>query len=196
MRASRLVGGRRRHHLACGLHVPRKLTRGRLAMRTFSAVLMFLCSALAPIFVSDLALAANVYFQKGEGGAGLDAWIELAKNNQLILAIMGCTKGGNKINASLGLYPDRNKRLSPELEKLRQAEDKAQLELDLCMNGACEKRQWKYVSSGFGDAFSTNISINQNHRPIRSLRVIIPNERRKYEYRGDVDAILRRVCRR
>jgi len=172
-------------------------------MRTFGAVLMFLCSASAPIFASDRALAANVYFQRGEGGAGLDAWVELGKNNRLTLAIMGCTKGGNKINASLGLYVDGRAKLSPELEKLRQAEDKAkleednaQLELDLCMNGACEKHQWKFLSSGFGDAFFTNISLNQNHPPIRSLRVIIPNERRKYEYRGDVDAILRKVCRR
>src|SRR5262249_47567998 len=99
-------------------------------MRTFGAVLMLLCSASAPIFASDHALAAYVQFKTGEGGAGLDAWVQLGNNNRLILAIMGCTKGGNKLNASVGLFVDGRTKLSPELVKLRQVEDKARLEKD------------------------------------------------------------------
>jgi hypothetical protein len=69
------------------------------------------------------------------------------------------------------------------------------MDLFLCINSICEERTWEFLASGFGDAFFTNISIEQRHDPIRTLRVIVPNESKGYEYRGDVDSILKWVCR-
>src|SRR5215470_12289031 len=106
--------------------VRQEITRGSLAVRAFGAVLMFLCLAFAPILASDHARAAYVHFETGEGGAGLDARMELGENNRLVLAIMGCTISGNKINASAGLYVDGHTNLSPDLDKLRRVEDKGQ----------------------------------------------------------------------
>jgi hypothetical protein len=63
------------------------------------------------------------------------------------------------------------------------------------MNGICEEREWGPRLTGFGNPFSTYISIDRQHAAIQVIRVIIPNERRKYEYYGDIEGVLKRICR-
>jgi len=142
---------------------------------------------------SDLVGGANVYIQKGEGGASLDAWLEMDESNQLSLAIMDCVRKGKGLSAQLALRVVQEKPVA-ELEKLR-GETNDTMELFLCLNAVCEKREWKFLESGFGAMFSTDLFISRRHESVRSIRVIIPQERVKYEYRGDVDGILKKVCR-
>jgi hypothetical protein len=65
---------------------------------------------------SKHASEPNVYIQKGEGGAGLDASIDLDELKQLTLAMMGCQNKGAHVALHLGLYT--GKKIPPELEKL------------------------------------------------------------------------------
>jgi hypothetical protein len=48
--------------------------------------------------------AGNVYIQKGEGGAGLDAYLPLDKSEELSLSITGCKKNGKKLDFGVGLF--------------------------------------------------------------------------------------------
>jgi hypothetical protein len=157
-------------------------------------MIIFLSGSL--IFESESIFAANFYIQNGEGRAGLDAWLELDESNQLRLAMMGCRKSRKRFNLQLGLYVSDSSNVPSELEKLRNTQKNTKLDLLLCINRICEERQWELRASGFGDAFFTNLSIDQNRGPIRAIRVIIPNESRKYEYRDDVEDILQRICKR
>jgi hypothetical protein len=86
--------------------------------------------------------------------------------------------------------------VSPELESLWNAEDNEKRALYLCINNICAERQWEFAGSGFGPVwYTSNISVDQKRDEIRSIRVIIPNEQTNYEYQGDVDGILKRICR-
>jgi hypothetical protein len=142
--------------------------------------------------LSNAILAANVYIQKGEG-IGLDAWLELDESNQLSLAVMDCVKKNGKYTTQLGLYVRQEKPLA-ELEELVGKYDQ-KMDLVLCINRICEEREWKFLESGFGNMFFTEFPISQRHEPIHAIRVVIPNESMKYEYRGNIDKILKRVCR-
>ncbi len=132
-----------------------------------------------------ISIAANVYVQKGEGGVGLDAWLEMDESDLLSLAMIDCRKSAKGLNVQLGLYPQSNKDLPPELKRLLYRENGEQTDLFVCINQFCEERKWEFLASGFGDAFFTNISIDRRRKPIGLVRVMIPDEHRKYEYRGE-----------
>jgi hypothetical protein len=140
--------------------------------------------------------AANVYIQKGEGGAGRDAWFDMDEFNHLSLAIMDCRRNGGKLDMGIGLFTNQNdEKLPNELEILRDKELEEKANFFLCINDICEEHEWKFLVSGFGTGFFMPLSIDQRHDPIQLIRVIIPNEHLKYQYRGDVGAILRKICR-
>jgi hypothetical protein len=134
--------------------------------------------------------------RKGEGGAGLDACLELDNSNRLSLCMQNCKKHRGKLSVQFSLHPSTDEKVAPELEKLRNSEYPAKINLYVCLNDICEEREWQFLESGFGDAFFSEMLIDQRRERISSVRVIIPNERMKYEYQGDVDGILRRICRR
>jgi hypothetical protein len=138
--------------------------------------------------------AANVYVHPGEGGAGLDAYIELDKSSQFYLAIYGCRKDNRKFDLGLGLDVESGNNLPSELEKLRSAEDEAKADFYLCINSICEVHQWQFLPTGFGDMFVTHFSIHRKHDAIRSIGVIV-SDKGNYEYLGNVDAILNKICR-
>jgi hypothetical protein len=148
----------------------------------------------------EIANAATVYLQKGEGGAGLDAWLEMDEANQLTL-FMGCQSSSDRrrMTIQLGLYPGKN--ASSELRKLwpedvSEAANGQKLNLFVCLNSICEEREWEFLASGFGDTFFTTFVLNRTHSPIRVVRVILPKEPMRYEYRGDLEDILLKICRR
>jgi hypothetical protein len=57
--------------------------------------------SFAPQVGSKSAHAANVYFHKGEGGAGTDADVELGQDNEFTLA-MNCRNEGGSRKLQLG----------------------------------------------------------------------------------------------
>jgi hypothetical protein len=141
----------------------------------------------------EQSFAANVYLQKGEGGAGLDALLELGEPDQFNLALIGCRNVGTSQRVQLGLYPGGDK-LPSELERIGNHKDE-ELSLYLCTNEICEERTWKLLESGTGDTYFTTVAFPKRRQAIKSIRVILPGEARKYEYRGDIDGILKRICR-
>jgi hypothetical protein len=151
----------------------------------------FLVFALVAL-AFECADAGNVYVQEGEGS--LEAMFDLDKSEQLSLAIRACERNGNKLNFGVGLYVSDKKRVSSELEKLRHLEFNTEASLSLCINNTCQKRTWEI--SALDGGLSAVVSIDQKHDPIRVLRVVVPDERKRYEYRGDVDSILERICAR
>jgi hypothetical protein len=70
------------------------------------------------LFWPTLVFAGNVYIQKGEGGAGLDAWFDLEESEQLSLAMMDCRKTGKKFNIGVGVFVGATKAISGNLQKL------------------------------------------------------------------------------
>lgn len=139
------------------------------------------------------SFAAKVYLQKGEGGAGLDALLELGEPDQFNLAMIGCRDFGKTQKVQLGLYVNRDKSL-PELERVGNQKDE-ELDLYLCVNEICEEQNWKIFESGTGDTYFTTVAFPKDGESIKSIRVILPNETRKWEYRGEVDGVLKRICR-
>ncbi len=154
-----------------------------------------LCFSLAVLGwpISDQSFAANVYLHKGEGGAGTDAELQLGEADQFNLALIGCRNVGALQQVQLGLYVGGDK-LSPELERIGNRKDE-ELSLHLCTNETCEERTWKLLESGTGDTYFTTVAFPKRRQAIKSIRVILPREARKYEYRGDIDGILKRICR-
>jgi hypothetical protein len=142
---------------------------------------------------SERSFAANVYLHKGEGGAGLDAELQLGDANQFNLALIGCRTVGASQKVQLGLYPGGDK-LPSELERIGNRKDE-ELSLYLCINETCEERAWKLLESGTGDTYFTTVTFPKKRQAIKSIRVILPGETRKYEYSGDMDGILKRICR-
>lgn len=161
--------------------------RGRMAL---------LCRRLAVLsgllLGSGPSLAANVFLQKGEGGVGLDALLELS--DQFNLAMIGCRNVGAVQRVQLGLYV-RGDKLPPELQKIEDRKEDDELALYLCTNEVCEERRWKFFESSTGDTYFATVAFPKNRQKIKSIRVVLPNETRKYEYRGDIDGILKRICR-
>lgn len=45
-----------------------------------------------------------------------------------------------------------------------------------------------------GNVLAKDISIDRNQEKIKSMRVMLPKESMKYEYQGDVDGILKKIC--
>jgi hypothetical protein len=82
-----------------------------------------------------------------------------------------------------------------ELETLRSTEVDATLGLDFCTNGICEENEFHSEAREWGNVLLKDISIERNQEKIRSMRVIIPNESMKYEYQGDIDGILKKICK-
>jgi hypothetical protein len=154
-----------------------------------------LCFSLAVLggFRLEESFAANVYLHKGEGGAGLDAELQLGEADQFNLALIGCRKTATSQQVQLGLYVGGDK-LAPELERISNRKDD-ELSLYLCTNGTCEERAWKLLESGTGDTYFTTAAFPKKRQAITSIRVILPKEARKYECRGDIDGILKRICR-
>lgn len=151
---------------------------------------------LAAVLCTGLAAAGNVFVGKGEGGAGLDAWFELGDTNELTLGMIGCRSRGGRLSLQLGLQVNARNASGTLPAELRNPKDEAKLGLIVCINNICEERNFQFLESGTGDAFFTMISIEQRREAIRLLRIMIPNERTKYEYRGEVESVLRRICGR
>jgi hypothetical protein len=154
-----------------------------------------LCLSLAVLggLRSEESFAANVYLHKGEGGAGLDAKLQLGEADQFNLALIGCRNVGTSQQVQLGLYVGGDK-LPPELERIGNRKDE-ELSLYLCTNETCEERTWKLLESGTEDTYFTAVAFPKKRQSIKSIRVIVPKEARKYEYRGDIDGILKKICR-
>lgn len=159
----------------------------------------FLLFAL--IFKPETLIAANVYITKGEGGAGLDAYFELDNLNQFGLTLRSCKRRRDKLTFSVDLNFRKQNKSSPQLVELWNSEDAAKRDLYVCINEICEEYQWQFAESAFYNDYTSyvwytdNISIDQKRQKIRSVRVIIPNDDRKYEYQGDVDGVLKRICK-
>jgi len=156
------------------------------------AILYFGLAALGGLW-PERSFAAYVYLHRGEGGAGLDAQLQLDEAGQFSLALIGCRKTATSQQVQLGLYVGGD-RLPPELERIRSQKDE-ELSLYVCTNDTCEERDWKFFESGTGDTYFTTVAFPNKRQAITSIRVILPNETRKYEYRGDIDGILKRICR-
>jgi len=164
-------------------------------MRNFAKCLTAVLSAFTLVYPPNCAPARNVYVQKSEGADGLNAWLELDESEHLRLALVDCRKTTRKLNVGIGLFVSDYKLVSDELERLRNRELNDKMDLVLCINRICEERTWEFLESGFGKAFFTNISIDQKRGPITAIRVLVPNESRRYGYLGDIDDVLLRVCR-
>lgn len=142
---------------------------------------------------SERSSAANVYLHKGEGGTGIDAELQLGEADQFNLALIGCRNVGTSQRVQLGLHVGGDN-LPPDLERIGDRKDE-ELSLYLCTNETCEERTWKLLESGTGDTYFTTIAFPKKRQAIKSIRVILPKEARKYEHRGDIDGILKRICR-
>ncbi|MDI1265724.1 MAG: hypothetical protein PS018_20955 [bacterium] len=145
---------------------------------------------------AEPAPAGDVFIRKGEGGAGLDAWVELGDSRQLTLGLVGCRIKRNTRDLQLILSVSNATEVSPDLKKLVSVVDGATQELDVCVNGICEGREFRTAESPWGDVLVRNVTIDRKQKEMRAIRIVVPGETTRYEYRGDLDQVLTRICRR
>jgi hypothetical protein len=110
------------------------------------------------------------------------------KNLTLIMA--GCWRTANKKAVTVGLSVGENVTLSPGLSRLRNLPAGTTAMIDLCINAACNSHQWS-INELWG-SLSTLVHLGQG---TRSIEVVIPQDSTRYQFRGDVDAILKQICR-
>lgn len=139
-----------------------------------------------------ISSAANVYIQKGEGGVGLDAALELSETEKFSLALIGCRNVGKSQRVQLGLYVGAGNP-PPEFQSIIEHKEES-LSLYLCTNEVCEERVWKFFESSTGDTYFTTIDIPKSEA-IKSIRIILPKETKKYEYRGNLAGVFKKICR-
>ena len=61
------------------------------------------------------------------------------------------------------------------------------------INTRCETYTWEYSDEG-GGTLSTVFSLSSDDK-IRSVELVVPNDSTNYEFRGDFDGILKKICR-
>jgi hypothetical protein len=164
-------------------------------MRTFSNTLTGVVLLFALLFASAPVSAGTVYIRAAAEGDGQDAWLELNDADQFSLGLVGCKKSRGKIDLQLVLSVYGKANVPAELEALRGTEVDATLGLDFCVNGICEENEFRSEARSWGNVLLKDISFDRNQEKIRSLRVIVPNESMKYEYQGDVDVVLKKICK-
>jgi hypothetical protein len=111
------------------------------------------------------------------------------------LGLVGCKKSRGKLDLQVVLSVYGKGQLPSELETLPSTEVDTTLGLDFCINANCEENEFSSEAREWGNVLLKDITIDRNQEKIRSLRVIIPNESMKYEYHGDVDGILKKICK-
>jgi hypothetical protein len=149
----------------------------------------------AVIVGSEPISAANVYIRAGADGVGQDAWLELSDFDQFSLGLVGCKKSRGKLDLQLVLSVYGKGQLPPELETLRGTEVDTTLALDFCVNGICKENVFRSETRSWGNVLLKDFTVDRDQEKIRSMRVIIPDESMKYEYQGDVDGILKKICK-
>lgn len=118
----------------------------------------------------------------------------LELSEQLNLAMIGCRTIGAVQRVQLGLYV-HGENLPPELKKIEDGKEDSDLASFVCTNNICEERSWKFFMSGTGDTYFATITFPKKRQTIKSIRIILPDETMKYEYRGDIDGLLKKICR-
>jgi hypothetical protein len=145
------------------------------------------------------ATANESHFYRGEGNV-LEAYIALNRANdfRLLMTCQQKTRSNKKVKLGLQIGVDDNAKVSPEVIKLRKVPEDAQKSLDVCINSRCNTYVWEhsdYGSDESGGPLITDITIDQSGGKIRSVRLVVPNDATNYEFEGDVDGILEKICR-
>jgi hypothetical protein len=142
---------------------------------------------------SASAIAANYQIHMGKGK--LEASLTLDNAKTLSLSMARCAKGLNETTVNLGLIVDEKATVSPELAKLRHVQKDAKRNMDLCINSHCKGYTWEYTNDLGFPSWWTSLTLERNRERMDSVRIVIPNDSANYEFRGDVDGILRRICK-
>ena len=125
----------------------------------------------------------------------LEASLTLDNAKTLSLSMAQCAKGLNETTVNLGLIVDEKATVSPELAKLRNVQKDAKRNMDLCINSHCKGYTWEYTNGLGFPSWWTSLTLERNRERLDSVRIVIPNDSANYEFRGDVDGILRRICK-
>ena len=104
-------------------------------------------------------------------------------------------KRSERDDVNLGLIVDEKATVSPELAKLRNVQKDAKRNMDLCINSHCKGYTWEYTDDFGFPSWWTSLTLERNRERMDSVRIVIPNDSANYEFRGDVDGILRRICK-
>jgi hypothetical protein len=131
----------------------------------------------------------NYEIGEGEGGS-LEAYLPMDDQKNLTLILAGCWRAANKKAVTVGLTVDDNVTLSPGLSRLRNLPAGTTAMIDLCINAACTSHEWS-INELWG-SLSTVVRFGQG---TRSIEVVIPQDSTRYQFRGDVDEILKQICR-
>ncbi len=164
-------------------------------MRPVGKTLAGIVLLFALILASGPVSAGNVYIRAGAEGVGQDAWLELNDFDQFSLGLVGCKKSRGRLDLQLVLSVYGKGNVPSELETLRGTEVDTTLAMDFCINGICEENEFRSEARSWGNVLLKDITIDRSLEKIRSMRVIVPNESMKYEYQGDVDVVLKKICK-
>jgi hypothetical protein len=164
--------------------------------RTNYLILLFFVLTFEPSF--GMADIYKVF--AGEGNLP-NAEIALDKANNFRLQMVCHSRNYVSKTMELGvqIFVADNSRVSKEVAKLRKVSEGTSVKLDVCFNEKCSTYSWDYCdgcgSDREGGPLMTDLSVDTSVSFIRSVRLIVPNDIGRYEFRGDVSSILNRICR-
>ena len=137
---------------------------------------------------------------RGEGNR-LQAEISLNKSNgfRLLLASHSTSHVTRTTELGAQIFVADGANVSSEVGKLGKVAPDTEKKLDLCTNDACSTYTWEYCdgcgNDQTGGPLMTTISFDRSGRRINSARLVVPDDNGRYEFRGDFEAILNRLCK-
>jgi hypothetical protein len=129
-------------------------------------------------------------YEIAEGEGMPEAYLPMDNQKKLTLIMAGSRRTRSRKAVTLGLDVDEGASLSPGLSRLQNLTEDTSAMIDVCINAACKSHEW-YLNHPL-NTLATEIYFG---RGIRSLEIVVPQDRNTYQFRGDVDAILRQICR-
>ena len=94
----------------------------------------------------------------------------------------------------LSMYVNNDAKVSPTIAKFKQGrETHANTYIDVCINSRCRNQSWVHIDEGQSFGAENPLVIGNTHEKIRSLGITVPDDAH-YEFHGNVDTILGKIC--
>ena len=141
------------------------------------------------------ATKSQVKFIRGEGNVlGVELALDAANNFGLT---MFCSKNRPEGTKELGLsiYVNNEARVSLAVVKLKQGQQvHDSRNINVCINSRCRAQTWSHIDEGGSFGTESPVVIGNTHEPIRSIGIDVPDDPAHYEFQGNIDSVLTKIC--
>jgi hypothetical protein len=146
------------------------------------------------------ANAKNYKMIEGEGNVP-GAILTVKGTSEEFGIIIFCTKNPKEgvLELQLSTYVNTTAHVSPKVARLVKTSPDATKTLDLCINERCRSARWVHLDEGSDEsggplAIESPVILGITHERIRFLGLSDPEDGTHYEFAGDVEGVLKRIC--